>query len=142
MLFIILNLILELNLKNIFISILYMLSKNNSINLFLLGCIPIRIIIALIPLYIDKKWLFYYSFILFTMSISFLYLYFTNSRENAFEAGGKTWWAKYRIIHGLLYLIAAYYAYFQNRNAWIPLMIDVIFGLFLFIQNRFLHNIT
>ena len=119
-----------------------MLSKNNSINLFLLGCIPIRIIIALIPLYIDKKWLFYYSFILFAMAISFLYLYFTNGRENAFEAGGKTWWAKYRIIHGLLYLMAAYYAYHQNRNAWIPLMIDVIFGLILFIQKRFLHNIT
>jgi phosphatidylglycerophosphate synthase len=119
-----------------------MLSKNNSINLFLLGCIPIRIIIALIPLYIDKKWLFYYSFILLSISVSFLYLYFTNSRENAFEAGGKTWWAKYRIIHGLFYLIAAFYAYFQNRNAWIPLAMDVIFGLILFIQKRFLNNIA
>jgi hypothetical protein len=119
-----------------------MISQNESIILFLLACIPLRIIIALIPLFINKKLLFYYSFILFIMSISFLYLYFTNGRENAFEAGGKTWWAKYRIIHGLLYLMAAYYAYHQNRNAWIPLMIDVIFGLILFIQKRFLHNIT
>jgi hypothetical protein len=119
-----------------------MISKNESIILFLLVCIPLRIIIALIPLYIDKKLLFYYSFILFTMSYSFLYLYFTNGRENAFEAGGHTWWAKYRIIHGLFYLIAAFYAYFQNRNAWIPLAMDVIFGLILFIQKRFLHNIT
>lgn len=119
-----------------------MLSKNNSIYLFLFACIPLRIIIALIPLYLEKKWLSYYSFILFLIGASFLYLYFTNTRQNAFEAGGKTWWAKYRIIHGLLYLIAAYYAYNQDRNAWIPLIIDVIVGLFLFVQKRFLHNIT
>jgi len=36
-----------------------------------------------------------------------------------------------------LYLIAAFYAYYQNRNAWIPLAIDVIIGLILFIQKRF-----
>jgi hypothetical protein len=119
-----------------------MLSKNNSINLFLLACIPLRLIIALIPLYIEKNLLFYYSFILFLIGLSFLYLFFTNKRQNAFEAGGHTWWAKYRIIHGILYLIAGYYAYYQNRNAWIPLIIDVIFGLFLFIQKRFLHNIS
>ena len=119
-----------------------MLFKNNSINLFIFGCLPIRIILALIPLFIKKKWLYYYSFILFIITFSFLFLYFTNKRQNAFEAGGHTWWAKYRIIHGLLYLIAAYYAYYQNRNAYIPLIIDVVFGLILFIQKRFLHNIN
>jgi len=77
------------------------LSKNKSIQLFIFACIPLRIILALIPLYLEKKWLFYYSFILFLIGASFLYLYFTNTRQDAFEAGGKTWWAKYRIVHGL-----------------------------------------
>lgn len=119
-----------------------MLSTNNSITLFIFACIPLRIIIALIPLYIEANWLFYYSFILFVIGVSFLYLYFTNNRQSAFEAGGITWWAKYRIVHGLLYLIAAYFAYYQNRNASIPLIVDVIFGSFLFVQKRFLHTIT
>ena len=118
-----------------------MLSKNNSINLFLFGCIPTRIILALIPLFINKTWLYYYSFILCIIAFSFLFLYFTNKRQHAFEAGGHTWWAQYRIIHGLLYLIGAIFAYYQNRNAWIPLTMDVVIGLLLFIQKRFLHNI-
>ena len=118
-----------------------MLSKNNSINLFIFGCIPTRIILALIPLFINKVWLYYYSFILFIIALSFLILYFTNKRQHAFEAGGHTWWAKYRIIHGLLYLLGAIYAYYQNKKAWIPLIIDAIIGLLLFIQKRFLSNI-
>jgi hypothetical protein len=59
-------------------------------------------------------------------------------RQNAFEAGGITWWANYRIIHGLLYLIAAIYAFNKYRSAWIPLTLDVLIGLSLFIHKRLL----
>ena len=115
-----------------------MLTKNQSIQFFLLGCIPVRIIIALLPLYIKTEWLSYYSLPLFAIAFSFLFLYFFNMRQNAFEAGGITWWANYRIIHGLLYLIAAIYAFNKNRSAWIPLALDVIIGLSLFIHKRLL----
>ena len=103
------------------------LENNKSILYFLIGCIPIRILIALIPNIIDKKYLFYYSFVLLPIAIGFLYLYFNNLRLNAFEAGGKTWWAEYRLIHGMLYLTATIYAYQMKSIAWIPLAIDLIF---------------
>lgn len=105
---------------------------NKSILYFLIGCIPIRILMAILPNVIDKNLLFYYSFILFGISFGFLYLYFLNLRLNAFEAGGKTWWSEYRLIHGMLYLIAAIYAFQMKSIAWIPLIIDVILGFLLF----------
>ncbi len=115
-----------------------MLSNKKSIYLFLLGCIPIRILLSIIPLYIDKKILFYYGIGLLIISLSFLYLYFTNQRLNAYEAGGNTWWSKFRIIHGLLYLCAAIYALQGHREAWIPLSIDTLLGFILFINNHYM----
>ena len=72
------------------------------------------------------------------MAIGFLYLYFNNLRLNAFEAGGNTWWAEYRLIHGMLYLTAAIYSYQMKSIAWIPLAIDVIFGFILFINKHYI----
>lgn len=115
-----------------------MLSKKESIQYFLFGCIPVRIIIALIPFHIKTEWLPYYSIVLFAIAFSFLFLYFFNMRQRAFEAGGITWWANYRIIHGLLYLTAAIYAFNKNHSSWIPLAIDVLIGLSLFIHRRLL----
>lgn len=58
-------------------------------------------------------------------------------RERAFEAGGVAWWGKFRILHGLTYLVAAVLAFNKNRSAWIPLIIDVLMGLVLFLNHRF-----
>lgn len=119
-----------------------MLSEKNSINYFLFGCIPARILISIIPLLVNADILFYYGFILLVIGASFLYLYFTNGRLNAFEAGGYTWWANYRIIHGLLYLIAAWYAFNQKKIAYIPLSLDVFIGLGLFLNKHYWHFTT
>ena len=110
------------------------LELDKSILYFLIGCIPIRILFAALPTFIDKNYLFYYSFILFAIAIGFLYLYFNNLRLNAYEGGGKTWWAEYRLIHGMLYLIAAIYAFQMKSLAWIPLAMDVTLGLLLFVN--------
>ena len=95
---------------------------------FLFGCIPVRLFLA----YISTKPinLFIFGYLLLIIGISFLVLYFTNRRLDAPEAGGKTWWHNYRLIHGMLYLTAAIYA-FQGKSdlIWIPLVIDVVFGL-------------
>ena len=112
-------------------------NQSEQINYFLIGCIPVRIIIALLPIYIDKCYLFYYGIILFCISLSFAYLYFNNLRLNAPEGGGITWWAKYRIIHALLYLIASLYAFQGMRTATVPLSLDVIIGFLLFINKHY-----
>ena len=108
------------------------MSIENKKLLFLFGCIPIRIILSLIPLYIDISYLPYYGIILLIITIVFLYEYFNNLRLDATEAQGVTWWKDYRLIHGLLYLCAAIYALLKKRLAWIPLTIDVVLGLVLF----------
>ena len=115
-----------------------MINNSTSIYLFLLGCIPTRIVLVLIAAYLSRKYLPYYGVILLGPAMGFLYLYFFKLRMNAPEAGGPTWWANFRIIHGLLYLAAAILAIQRKSIAWVPLAIDVIFGLCLFIYHRFL----
>ena len=75
--------------------------------LFLLLCIPMRLLLA----WYSKNYpSIYIGYILLAMSVSFLYLYFNNLRLNATESStGITWWAPYRLIHGLLYLAATIY---------------------------------
>tara|TARA_B100001287_G_scaffold270997_1_gene270591 strand:+ start:1534 stop:1902 length:369 start_codon:yes stop_codon:yes gene_type:complete len=113
-----------------------MLEKNQRILYFLVGCIGIRSLLAITPLYLTYSWLQIFSIPIFVIGASFLFLYFTNGRLNAPEGGGDTWWVNYRLIHGLLYLAAAIYLFKQQRLAWIPLAIDTLLGLFLFLFNH------
>lgn len=128
----------------------------NSRLLFLTMCIPLRVIFALLPNYnlikkIGIKFnpkIFYtlYALILLVISFGFLYLYFTNSRLNAPEAGGKTWWYNLRLLHGMLYLCATIYILWNINNlemikyASLPLILDVIVGLCSFINHRYLKK--
>lgn len=114
------------------------LSEDQSILFFVFGCIPTRLLIAYLAGNLSSEYLKYFSFILFAISFGFINLYFKNDRLDADEAGGKTWWAKYRIVHGILYLIAAIYAFYGNNGGYPFLIIDIIFGLILFIQKRLL----
>ena len=109
----------------------------NNILLFLFGCIPLRLLFVYISTKIPSDKLKFFSIPLILISLSFLYLYFTNGRLNAPEAKGITWWSKLRLMHGLLYLAAVIYALKGNKLVWLPLLIDVILGLFAFLNHRF-----
>ena len=112
------------------------LTKQQRILYFLIGCIGVRAILAIIPLYIPHNWLPVLGGLTLIIGTSFLYLYVTNGRLNAPEGGGVTWWADYRLIHGLLYLCASIYLLQKQRLAWIPLTMDVLLGLILFISRH------
>ena len=120
--------------------------KLNSKLLFLIACIPSRIFLSIIPILNINSPIFYLFFglILFLISSGFLYLYFTNKRLDAMEAGGYTWWHQLRLFHGLIYLCASIYILYNLQNkdfikyASIPLFIDVIIGLCAFIYYRFI----
>ena len=105
--------------------------------LFLLGCIPLRLIIAILPIYLDKSYLLYYGLLLSLPMFGFFYLYFNNLRLNASESGGMTWWSEFRLLHASLYMCAVIYAFQGKRTAWIPLMLDVVIGMLLFLHNHF-----
>ena len=105
----------------------------NSIIAFLLVCIPARILIALGSQFVPDAYLNLYAVFLLITGLSFIYLFFTNTRLDAPEAGGKTWWARYRIIIGVLYLAAAVYAFQGKRDLiWVPLAMDITFGIIIF----------
>ena len=72
----------------------------------MIGCIPIRIIIALSPLVLNEYLLKFLSVILAVIGLSFSTLYCLNLRLSATEGGGQTWWNKLRPIHGILYVAA------------------------------------
>ena len=100
--------------------------------LFLFLCIPIRLYIAYIPQVLSKNYFVYFAIIIGLMGLGTLTLAFTNSRLNAPEGGGKTWWASYRFIHGMLLMTAFIYLMKGKKQATIPLLLDVMIGITLF----------
>jgi len=102
--------------------------------LFLLLCIPIRIIFVLVAKTINKKYLPYGGYIGLIISIGFAYIYIFNKRKTGNETfGKKIWWNSLRPIHSLIYLIFAYLAINKKKTAYIPLLFDVIIGLISFL---------
>ena len=98
--------------------------------LFFGVCIPIRLLLVYLASTINKNNFRFFGIFLLVIALGFLYLYFANKRLNAAEAtGGVTWWSEYRLLHGLLYLCAAIYAFQGKNTAWIPLLIDVGLGV-------------
>ena len=98
---------------------------------FILLCIPVRLMLAAVPLILNKRFLPYFGFLVGIMGTNMLYLFFKKMRLNAFEGGGNTWWANFRLLHGALYLTASILAYCQNYKACIPLFLDAFVGLIL-----------
>ena len=113
----------------------------NSILAFIFLCIPARIFLAYISRIIPDKYLKIYGILLLLMGLSFLYLYFNNLRLNSPEAGGKTWWAPFRLIIGFFYIAAAIYSFQGKRNLiWIPLAMDIVFGIIIFLLKHLIKE--
>jgi hypothetical protein len=111
----------------------------NSKLLFLGGCIPARLALVYLAYSLKKDYLPYLAIPLLLIGASFIYLYLSNSRLRAREAGGYTWWKDIRPVHGCLYLLAGIYALTKTNYSWIVLLIDVIFGLSSFLYHHYLN---
>lgn len=102
-------------------------------SLFLLGCIPLRLLFV----YISKNYqnfLPYMGYIAFFISFGFFYIFFNNMRKTGPEVfGDKIWWNNLRPLHGILYLLFSIFAIKQKSFAWIFLLLDVVIGLFSFL---------
>ena len=109
--------------------------------LFLFGCIGARLLLVYIAKNSSIEILYYMGILLLLPAFGFFYIYATNSRETGPEVfGDKIWWNHLRPIHGLLYLLFSYNAINGNRDAWIYLLIDVIFGFTSFVTHHFILN--
>jgi len=117
---------------NHFIFLLY--KMNNDLQkrfvMFLVGCIGVRSLLVIIAKYINIQYLKYLGYLALVPAIGFMYIFISGTRNTGPEVfGGKIWWNNLRPIHSILYFLFAYNAIMGNRNAWIFLLVDVLFGL-------------
>jgi len=109
--------------------------------LFLLGCIPTRLLFVYLAKNSNKYWLQMLGYLALLPTIGFFYIYFTKSRQTGAEVfGDKIWWNNLRPIHGLLYLLFAINAINSNNMAYIYLLVDVIFGLTSFLIFHYINS--
>ena len=79
------------------------------------------------------------GYLLLLPAFGFIYIYLTDSRKTGPEVfGGKIWWNDLRPLHAILYLLFSYNAINGDTNAWIYLLVDVVFGLASFLVHHFI----
>lgn len=101
-----------------------------NITLFLLGCIPLRLLYAYFASKATTEQLKLLAIPSLAIAISFFYLFIYDLRKEAGETfGDKMWWNDLRPLHGGLFLAFAVMAMKGNSNSYIPLLLDAIIGL-------------
>ena len=78
------------------------------------------------------------SLIILIIGLTWLIMYIYNIRLNGIEViNGIIWWKEYRIYHSILYIITFILMYLNIKYSYIPLGIDVILGIILFLNEYF-----
>lgn len=117
--------------------------KNNCLKaslLFLLACIPVRLLIAYAVQRHPEKYRLWIAAALLVPAIGFLTIYFKGLRQNPGETlgcnGGQVWWNDLRPVHSLLYATAAALLVLKQRSAHYPLYLDVLIGITAFVLKK------
>ena len=109
--------------------------------MFLIGCIGVRSLFVIIAKYVNTQYLKYMGYLALLPAIGFIYIYLTGSRKTGPETfGEKIWWNNLRPIHSMLYFLFAYNAISGNKQAWIYLLVDVLFGLISFLVHHYVNG--
>lgn len=105
---------------------------------FLGGCIPARLLLTAVAKYSPVYYLPYIGLITLVIALGFIYLYFTGKRRTGAETqGAPIWWMKFRLFHGLMYLLFSLLAFMRMNNSYIILLLDTFVGLILFLQHHY-----
>lgn len=114
--------------------------KNDYIRafLFLFFCLGSRSLLAYLAYKYYNNIIIKYFLVIFTLIVSLVwgYLYLFDTRKYAFEANGKVWWNKLRVIHSIIYLVFAFLMINKITWAWKLLALDVIIAFFSWILYR------
>jgi len=106
--------------------------------LFLIGCIGTRSLLVYIAKTTDVNYLPYLGYLALLPAAGFMYIFLTGIRKTGFEVfGEKIWWNNLRPIHALLYTMFAYSAIHKDKNSWMILLVDVVFGLANFLWHHY-----
>ena len=108
---------------------------------FLFGCIGTRTAFVFIAKNAGAKFLPLLGYLAILPAIGFMYFYLTGTRKTGAEVfGEKIWWNDLRPIHSIIYLLFAYTAINGVETAWMFLLADVIFGLFVFLGFHYMNG--
>jgi hypothetical protein len=105
--------------------------------LFMLVCLPLRFILSVIPLFLNKYLKHLYAVVVFIIGMSYLYFYFLNKRLIIGAFNQKIWWKDIRLINGMLYITAAIYLFNNNNLASIMLLLEVFIALLFYLNIHF-----
>jgi hypothetical protein len=109
--------------------------------MFLIGCIGLRSLFVVIAKYINVNYLKYLGYLALLPAFGFIYIYLTGSRKIGAETfGQKIWWNDLRPLHSILYFLFAYNAIIGNKQSWIYLLVDVLFGLISFLIHHYVNG--
>jgi hypothetical protein len=109
--------------------------------MFLLGCIPARLLLVWLAKTLPKDKLPLLGGLLLFPLIGFTYIQFVSPRKTGLETqGGKIWWHHIRPVHIVLYALSAYLALMKDPRTYIALTIDVSFGLIAFLTYHYLEG--
>ena len=104
--------------------------KLSSSTLFLLICIPVRLLLSYISYKASRDILFKMGLVGLVISFSFFMLFAFGLRKNGPEAeNGIVWWNGYRPVHSIMYLIFGVMAIKNIHGAWMPLLLDALVGI-------------
>ena len=106
--------------------------------LFILLCIPTRILFTMLAKTLKGKQLKLLALVATIISFGFMYIYVTGIRKTGAETmNAPIWWNNLRPIHSLLYATFAILAFLDKENSHIPLAIDVVIGFSSFVTEHF-----
>lgn len=102
----------------------------NKYKIFL--CLLVRYSLAFFIKTINIKYLSILSLPAIIISFGFFRNYLNYKPGDKGFAGGNVWWNDYRLFHSFMFAIFSILALYKNKNAWIILLIDAIFGTIFF----------
>tara|TARA_B110000211_G_scaffold222156_1_gene270522 strand:- start:1315 stop:1650 length:336 start_codon:yes stop_codon:yes gene_type:complete len=109
---------------------------NTIIILYLLFCIPLRILIY--TNFKNTKNLKFSGILAIAFGLGFLYQYIYKRKKGIL--GQEVWWDNNRIIYGILYLIYAFFLLVQEKNYHFILLFSIIYGLNSFINKHYIKK--
>lgn len=114
-------------------------TETKRILLFLLGCIPVRILLAVFAQ--NDIYAKYIAVLALIIGLGFWFIYLFDLRKTGGETFGNViWWNSIRPIHGTLYLLAAWFLFnAEYMTGSRILFVDTFIGLVSFLNFHFLN---